>query len=315
MNDENLENKKQKTEDRKEDKKYPKIIAGVFIFNEKNELLLIKAPRWHNKYTPIGGKVEIGETLVEAAKREAKEETNLDVEDIELIGIEDGLGLEESYKLDDNHFVFADYKAIARDIDKLKLNEEASSHKWLTIDEWLKKDESKFAPYTYDVLKKLKEGKDNFEHKPSDAEALEGKYKRALADYQNLLKQTAREKEEFAKFANERLIMEILPVYDHLALALKHANDTPSNANGVIEGIRHILNQFKSVLEGLGVEEIKTAGEKFDPNTMEAVSEEETENEKQDGIVERELSAGYKLRGKVIRAARVAVYRHITRNT
>lgn len=139
-------------------------------------------------------------------------------------------------------------------------------------------------------------------------EEIEHKYKRALADYQNLLKQTAREKEEFAKFANEQLIMEILPVYNNLKVSLSHVGDDEKK-NGWAEGIKHIVSQFKNILENIGVEEIKTAGEKFDPNTMEAVKQEETDDEKKDGIVVSELSAGYKLKGKVIRAARVAVYK------
>jgi len=286
-----------------EEKKYPKVIAGVFIFNDKDELLLIKAPRWHDKYVPVGGKVEIGETLIEAAKREVKEETNLDIENIELIGVEDGLGLEESYKLDDNHFVFADYRAIAKDIEKLKLNEEASSYKWLIVDEWLKKDKSKFGPYTYNVLKKLKESKENSEDK----------YKRALADYQNLLKRTAAEKEEFAKYANERLLHEILPVYDNLKMSLAHAGEEVEN-NGWLEGIKYVVKQFSDALKNIGVEEVKTIGEKFDPNTMEAIGEKETGEEEKDGIVESEVMSGYKLSGRIIRAARVVVYRHAIDN-
>jgi molecular chaperone GrpE len=139
-------------------------------------------------------------------------------------------------------------------------------------------------------------------------EEIESKYKRALADYQNLLKQTAREKEEFARYANEGLILEILPVYDNLKVSLSHIGDEEKK-NGWVEGIKHIVSQFKNILENIGVEEIKTVGEKFDPNTMEAVERGETDDEKKDGMVARELSTGYKLKGKVIRAARVAVYK------
>ena len=287
-----------------EEKKYPKVIVGAFIFNDKGELFLMKGTKWHGKYIVPGGKVEMNETIEESLKREVKEETNLDITDIKLIGLTDGLGLQEAYTKEDNHFIFVDNKAFAKDIKNIKLSDEASDYKWLKLDEWLKKDETKFGPYIYHILEKLKEGEDNYEYK----------YKRALADYQNLLKQTAREKEEFARYANEGIILEILPVYDNLKVSLSHIGDEEKK-NGWAEGIKHIVSQFKNILENIGVEEIKTAGEKFDPNTMEAVSEEETENEKQDGMVESELSAGYKLKGKVIRAARVAVYYHVTRNT
>ena len=135
------------------------------------------------------------------------------------------------------------------------------------------------------------------------------KYLRALADYQNLLKQTARDKEEFAKYANEQLILEILPAYDNLKISLAHVGEN-GEKNGWTEGIKHVIGQFAKTLQMAGVEEIKTVGEKFDHNTMEAVESEETDDKKKDGVVARELAAGYKLNGKVIKAARVVVYQY-----
>jgi len=141
---------------------------------------------------------------------------------------------------------------------------------------------------------------------------LEHKYKRALADYQNLLKRTAQEKVEFVKYANEDLIQAIIPVYDNLKLARTHADSIQTNAdsrglmrnqagfNGWAEGLEHVIRQFRDVLESMGVEEIKTVGEKFDHNTMEAV---EGRGEK----VVKEVRSGYKLNGKVIIAAKVIV--------
>ena len=130
-------------------------------------------------------------------------------------------------------------------------------------------------------------------------EDLDNKYKRALADYQNLLKRTVVEKQEFIKYANERLLHEILPVYDNLKISLFHI-DEEALAKGWAEGIKYVVKQFKDVLSNLGVEEIKTNGEKFNHNTMEAV---EGKGEK----VKKEVKAGYKLSGKVIIPAKVAV--------
>lgn len=136
----------------------------------------------------------------------------------------------------------------------------------------------------------------------------EGKYLRAIADYQNLLKQTAREKEEFGQFARERFLQEILPVYDNLKISLQHIDEEASKSSW-LEGIKHIVNQFKGVLTDLGVTEIKTVGEKFDHSSMHAVENKETADKKKDGTVARELQSGYKLSGKVIREARVVVYK------
>ena len=128
---------------------------------------------------------------------------------------------------------------------------------------------------------------------------LEYKYKLSLADYQNLLKRTAQEKQEFAKYANENLIHEILPVYDNLKMSLKHADES-ADKNGWLEGVKYVIKQFKDVLNNLGVEEIDVVNKKFDHNTMEAVKG------KGDKVVE-EIRAGYKLNGKVIMPAKVVV--------
>ena len=145
-----------------------------------------------------------------------------------------------------------------------------------------------------------KEKKPRFEFlRESEIENSEQKYLRALADYQNLLKQSAREKTEFVKFALEDFLHELLPVYDHLKLSLKSLKPEEEKSPWV-EGVRHVLKQFKTALENRGVEEIKTEGEKFNHEEMEAL---DGEGE----IVEKEVMSGYKLNGKVIRIAKVIV--------
>lgn len=284
-----------------EEEKYPKIIAGAFIFNKDGELLMIRMPAWNNKLCAVGGKVEIGEKIEDAVKREVKEETNLDIEELEFIGLTEGMDLGENAS-DYKHLIFVDYKVVVSNSDEIKLNEEGESFEWDVIDEWLAKDQKEFAPYIYDVIKKLKDkGAEN---------DLDYKYKRALADYQNLLKQTAREKEEFGQFARINFLHEILPVYDNLKISLQHFNDDTDQSSWA-EGIKHIVKQFKDILENMGVVEIKTIGEKFDHHLMEAVDSEETKDKKQDGMVAREVKAGYRLNGKIVVPARVVVYRMI----
>lgn len=123
------------------------------------------------------------------------------------------------------------------------------------------------------------------------------KYLRALADYQNLLKRTNEEKQEFFKYANERMIMEILPVYMNLKISLDHV-DEAATKSGWGEGVKYIVKQFTDVLKDLGVEEIKALGETFDPNTMEALEGEGV-------MVEKVVQAGYAYKGKVLIAAKV----------
>lgn len=139
-----------------------------------------------------------------------------------------------------------------------------------------------------------------------DEKNFKDRYKRALADYQNLLKQTAREKMEFAMYANEHILKEILPVYDNLKLAVEHNNGL---SDEWLNGVEHVVKQFKDVLEKIGVEEINVKDGEFDHNNMEAVKNQETEDEKLDGFVACQMKAGYKLNGKVIEAAKVIVYK------
>ncbi|KKQ54567.1 MAG: Protein GrpE [Candidatus Falkowbacteria bacterium GW2011_GWC2_38_22] len=136
-------------------------------------------------------------------------------------------------------------------------------------------------------------------HEENCCEELNNKYMRALADYQNLAKQTASEKMEYIKYANERMLHEIIPVYDNLKISLSHIDET-AQTSGWGEGIKFIVKQFKEVLDNFGVTEIKTVGEKFDPNTMEAISG-------QGEIVVKDLKPGYCLNGRVVMAARVEV--------
>lgn len=140
----------------------------------------------------------------------------------------------------------------------------------------------------------------------AQAEELEHKYKLALADYQNLLRQTTKERRDSILYANEALILDLLPVYDNLKLSLKHSGGDGNES--WLTGLQHVIQQFRKVLEEAGVKEIKTEGEKFDPATMEAVENRETAEKKLDHTVAEELKAGYMLHDKVIAPARVAVF-------
>lgn len=150
------------------------------------------------------------------------------------------------------------------------------------------------------------EKKPRFEFVAESKNEFQEKYMRALAENQNLLKQTAKEKDEFRQFAQMRFLDQILPVYDNLKMSLVHAGDEKSNW---MQGVEYVVKQFADTLKQMGVDEIEAAGKKFDHNEMEAVNEEITDNEKLDGMVAKQLNCGYKLNDRVIRPARVAVYK------
>lgn len=156
------------------------------------------------------------------------------------------------------------------------------------------------------MSKKTEDKKPEFDWEAQSKE-FEHKYKLALADYQNLLKQTAKERLELALYANEALLLELIPVYDNLKLTLQHY--PPNGDSNWRIGLEHVIQQFKKSLEVNGLKEIITKDSKFDPATMEAVETKETEDEKFDDMVAEELKGGYKLHDKVLIPARVAVYK------
>lgn len=137
------------------------------------------------------------------------------------------------------------------------------------------------------------------------------KYQRALADYQNLLRQTAKDKSDIIRYGNEKLLNELLPVYDFLKISLAHSAENDPLASG----LKYVLQEFKKVLTNASVEEIVTKDQMFDFNAMEAVETVETEDETQNDKVAKELQSGYMIYDKVVRPARVAVYKLINQDS
>jgi len=135
--------------------------------------------------------------------------------------------------------------------------------------------------------------------KNDEGEDFSARYYRALADYQNLQRQAQKDKEEFFSYAVANFVQEILPIYDNLKMSINGLSEEVSQ-NPWVEGIKYVIKQFKDFLESKGITEIKTIGEKFDHNTMDAL-EGTGEN------VVKEIKAGYKLNGKVLIPAKVIV--------
>ncbi|MFA6514346.1 MAG: nucleotide exchange factor GrpE [Patescibacteria group bacterium] len=266
--------------------RHPEAVVGPLIYNAKGEILLIKNPKFGDFWTIPGGHIELDEPAEEALKREIMEETSLELKNIEPIAFSEGINPEFFFK--PKHFIYLNYLAELAGGEITKSNE-MTEYLWITPEEALKlKVSSSVVPLIEYYLEKQSNG-DSWEHQ----------YKRALADYQNLLKQTVKDKEEFVKYALGNFLQDIIPVYDHLKLSIMGLSEEEGNSPWAI-GVRHVLKQFKDILEARGIEEIKTVGEKFDHNTMEAM-------EGTGEIVKQEIMAGYKLNGRVIKPARVIV--------
>jgi nucleoside triphosphatase len=110
---------------------FPEPTVGVFIFNQADELLLLKSHKWPGKYVVPGGHVELGERIEDAAIREAKEETGLDIYELEFINFQQFVYDPSFWK--PRHFIFFDYACRTESTD-VQLNDEAEEHVWVRLE-------------------------------------------------------------------------------------------------------------------------------------------------------------------------------------
>ncbi|MDF1498706.1 MAG: nucleotide exchange factor GrpE [Patescibacteria group bacterium] len=129
-------------------------------------------------------------------------------------------------------------------------------------------------------------------------------WQRAKADFLNYKKEQEKSIEDFRKYANEDIIIKLLPTIDNFELAIKHLPEDLKDADWT-KGMMCIKSQFDNFLKDIGVEEIQSIGSNFDPNLHESIGEEESD--KEEDIIVVEIQKGYKLFGKVIRPAKVKI--------
>lgn len=129
--------------------------------------------------------------------------------------------------------------------------------------------------------------------------------KRAQAELSNLQKRTDREKIEFAKFANQELILQLLPVIDNFDRALAHVPEADRHSNW-LTGVTYIHKQLLDVLGSQGVElkEVKV-GDQFDAHYQNAI--EHRPSELPENAVMQIINQAYTMQGTVIRPATVVV--------
>lgn len=146
------------------------------------------------------------------------------------------------------------------------------------------------------------EGKACEEAPSAEEEALNTKYLRLMADFQNYKRRTEKEKNDIYAFANEKIVSELLNVIDNFERAL----DAGDSGDSFVEGMNLIFKQLQGVLEKAGVVEIEALGQDFDPNFHHAVLTEDSA-EYESGKVTGVLQKGYLLNNKVIRPSMVKV--------
>lgn len=130
---------------------------------------------------------------------------------------------------------------------------------------------------------------------------------RTTADFDNFKKRAAREKIEAGHYASAALLQKLLPILDNFEMALTAAQSAKGDKLASLStGVTMIQQQLKNALAETGLEEIEAAGQLFDPNLHEAVSQVET-TDVPEGHVAQQLRKGYKLKERLLRPATVVV--------
>jgi molecular chaperone GrpE len=136
-----------------------------------------------------------------------------------------------------------------------------------------------------------------------EAAQIKNQYIRLMADFDNYRKRQAREREEFVKRSNERLLGDILPVVDNLELALKKISDPE---DPFAAGVKLVFDQFLSVLKRCGLTPIEAQGKEFNPEQHEALSYIPSPTVPANQVIDQ-FRCGWDLSGHLMRAAQVIV--------
>lgn len=159
---------------------------------------------------------------------------------------------------------------------------------------------------------------------PDDVETLKTKceeylagWKRAKADYANLQKDVEKEKAELLKYANERLLLNLLPALDQFETALRffpNVNELPEDQRQRFEkwfqGLKAVKSLWENMCAECGLEPLPEVAE-FDPQLHEAIGY-ETSDSVPEGHILRTLHTGWKFHGKLIRPSKVVVAKSST---
>ena len=138
-----------------------------------------------------------------------------------------------------------------------------------------------------------------------DYDNLNNQYLRLAADFDNYRKRQAQEREALLNYGAQECMKKIIEVVDNFDRAMQSVEKIDS-VEKMKESFVVLNKQLMDSLTKLGLEQIKSVGEKFDPNIHEAVMQTQTEEYEEDTIV-AELQKGYKLGEKVLRPAMVNV--------
>jgi molecular chaperone GrpE len=129
---------------------------------------------------------------------------------------------------------------------------------------------------------------------------------RVSADFENFKKRSFREADEFRKYANELLLMELLSVVDNLERAIQSTSGEKNEVGCVIEGVEMTLKALLKIFEKFSVKLIDAVGKPFDPNFHQAMMQEASDLHPENTVI-REFQKGYMLHDRLLRPSMVVV--------
>jgi len=155
------------------------------------------------------------------------------------------------------------------------------------------------------------------EEKSEEAEAeqekeedFKEKFYYLAAELENSRKRFEREREKFVKYGNERILKSLLDVVDNLDRTVDSIkDDEDEKVKNIASGIGMVQEQFLKVLMDNGLEKVESLGAEFDPNFHEAMTHQPVEGKKDDEV-HQVFQDGYKLNGRLLRAAKVIIVKN-----
>lgn len=239
----------------------------------------------------IGGRMEEGEEIESALKREIAEELGPDLKF-------ENRGVIGTALVSDDTLVNITAFLVYYQGGEIKLNEEHSEYRWFTLDE--ARESEKIGKWTKPILEEMVKRMKEQEYL-SDVQRL-------TADFENYKKRVKNDERELYGHLTAQIVTELIPVLDNFHAATGHV---PAEAAGSpwVTGITYIEKQFEDVLANYGVTPLPVnPGDAFDPTRHEALDHKSTEGEGEKKLViEKIVQKGYLIKDKLVRPAKVIV--------
>jgi molecular chaperone GrpE len=129
---------------------------------------------------------------------------------------------------------------------------------------------------------------------------------RLSAEFDNYKKRTSREMRDVVRYANEKILKELLLVVDNLERAIDSANQDNASEDSLIQGIDLTLNEVLKILKRYDVQPVKALGESFDPAFHQAMMQQEVDDTPANMVIQ-EMQKGYIMHDRLLRPAMVVV--------